>query len=309
MSSINLNYGTVNQKGTPLLWTDIFANRPQAAIKGRLFFSTDTSAIYEDTGSAWTLLANSSQSSANNLQQVLNNGNTADSANGGQNTMILLDTNGTGDTLINLYPSQGAAIFIDQMLSGESFGINIVNSGNVGISVEGSLSTCYDSVLNSSIAYHSYAYDTNSTYLSFNYNEQDQFIAKSNGNLLINTDTDAGYKLQVNGTTLSNGMITSWYWGTMITISSSGAIGSTIQLAQTYIVTSNISPTVTLDNPSSHNRIYIFKNSGTGVLTIACSIGANILSLAGTSVTTQTISSGQCHAYQACGNNSYAQLY
>ena len=309
MAKIGVTLDVLNQKGTPALYTDIFANRPTYGFKGRLFFSTDTSAIYEDTGTSWILLANSSQSASNNLQQVLNNGNVADSANG-QCTIQLSDTFGLGNPLINLFPSQGSGIYMDLMQSGDNFGITISNSANVGISVEGySFSTCYDSSLYNSVAYHSYSNDTTSFYLSFNYQGNDQFLAKSNGNLLIGTDTDAGYKLQVNGTTSSNGMITSWYWGTMLTISSSGSIGSTIALAQTYIVSINISPTVTLDNPSSHNRIYIFKNAGTGVLTIACSIGVNILTLAGTSVTTQTISSGQCHAYQACGNNSYAQLY
>ena len=105
MSSINLNYGTVNQKGTPLLWTDIFANRPQAAIKGRLFFSTDTSAIYEDTGSAWTLIANVAGSgSVGTLEQVTTNGNSTDkgiviSANGLQTNSLNITSLTTGSVL------------------------------------------------------------------------------------------------------------------------------------------------------------------------------------------------------------------
>ena len=105
MSSINLNYGTVNQKGTPLLWTDIFANRPQAAIKGRLFFSTDTSEIYEDTGSAWTLIANVAGSgSVGTLEQVTTNGNSTDqgiviSANGLQTNSLNITSLTTGSVL------------------------------------------------------------------------------------------------------------------------------------------------------------------------------------------------------------------
>jgi len=110
MAKIGVTLDVLNQKGTPALYTDIFANRPTYGFPGRLFFSTDTSAIYEDTGTSWILLANSSQSSSNNLQQVLNNGNTADSANGGQSTIQLSDTIGQGNPLINLLPSSGSGI-------------------------------------------------------------------------------------------------------------------------------------------------------------------------------------------------------
>jgi len=75
MSGINLNFDVVNQKGTPAFYSDIFANRPTYGYPGRIFISTDTSAIYEDTGSAWTLISNVS-SGAGTLEQVTTNGNT-----------------------------------------------------------------------------------------------------------------------------------------------------------------------------------------------------------------------------------------
>ena len=75
MSGINVNFDVVNQKGTPAFYSDIFANRPTYGYPGRVFISTDTSAIYEDTGTAWTLISNVS-SGAGTLEQVTTNGNT-----------------------------------------------------------------------------------------------------------------------------------------------------------------------------------------------------------------------------------------
>jgi len=54
---IVLDLSILNQKGTPMFYSDIFANRPVFGIAGRIFISTDTAAIYRDTGSAWDLIA------------------------------------------------------------------------------------------------------------------------------------------------------------------------------------------------------------------------------------------------------------
>jgi hypothetical protein len=71
------NVNVLNQKGSPAIYTDTFANRPAPGFAGRLFVANDTSAIYEDTGTAWVLIANVS-SGAGTLQQVTTNGNTTD---------------------------------------------------------------------------------------------------------------------------------------------------------------------------------------------------------------------------------------
>ena len=46
----------LNQRGTPMFFSDIFANRPTAGIVGRIFISTDTYAFYRDTGTGWDLI-------------------------------------------------------------------------------------------------------------------------------------------------------------------------------------------------------------------------------------------------------------
>lgn len=73
---LRVSLNILNQKGTPAFYSDIFANRPAFGYAGRVFISTDTGAIYEDTGSAWTLIADAGAGTTGTLQQVTTNGNT-----------------------------------------------------------------------------------------------------------------------------------------------------------------------------------------------------------------------------------------
>jgi len=108
-----IDFSVLNQKGTPALYSDIFANRPAAGYQGRLFIATDTAAIYEDTGTAWTLIANVS-SGAGTLQQVTTNGNTSNVGisvtAGGVSTNSLTDTSLTTGSV----PFAGAGGLISQ---------------------------------------------------------------------------------------------------------------------------------------------------------------------------------------------------
>lgn len=74
--SLRVDLNIINQKGTPAFYSDTFANRPAAGFAGRVFISTDTGAIYEDTGSTWTLIADAGAGTTGTLQQVTTNGNT-----------------------------------------------------------------------------------------------------------------------------------------------------------------------------------------------------------------------------------------
>ena len=73
--SLRINNNILNQKGTPAFFSDIFANRPAFGFAGRVFISTDTGQIFEDTGTAWTLLADAGAGTTGTLQQVTTNGN------------------------------------------------------------------------------------------------------------------------------------------------------------------------------------------------------------------------------------------
>jgi len=70
-----INNGVTNQKGTPAFYTDTFANRPAFGYAGRVFISTDSGQIFEDTGTAWTLIADAGVGGGT-LSSVCLNGNT-----------------------------------------------------------------------------------------------------------------------------------------------------------------------------------------------------------------------------------------
>jgi len=53
---IGVDYGVLNQKGSPSWFSDIYANIPTAGYKGRMFISIDTYAFYRDTGTGWDLI-------------------------------------------------------------------------------------------------------------------------------------------------------------------------------------------------------------------------------------------------------------
>jgi len=96
MSGIKLIYDAINQKGTPLLYTDVLAERPAYGIKGRLFFSTDTGQIFEDNGTSWSLLADAG-AGGGSLETVTLNGNTTDqgiviTANGLSSNSVTIPT-------------------------------------------------------------------------------------------------------------------------------------------------------------------------------------------------------------------------
>jgi len=72
--SLRVYYEVLNQKGTPALYTDTLANRPAFGFQGRLFVSTDSGQIFEDTGTAWTLVADAGVGGGT-LSSVCLNGN------------------------------------------------------------------------------------------------------------------------------------------------------------------------------------------------------------------------------------------
>jgi len=73
--SLRVYYEVLNQKGSPALYTDTLSNRPAFGFQGRLFISTDSGQIFEDTGSAWTLVADAGVGGGT-LSSVCTNGNT-----------------------------------------------------------------------------------------------------------------------------------------------------------------------------------------------------------------------------------------
>jgi hypothetical protein len=152
----------------------------------------------------------------------------------------------------------------------------------------------------------------------------------SSGNIGINTNTDAGYKLDINGTLRAQGIATlasrvningavdnSVYslnnngnffsynigWA-MSTLSGTQTINGT----GSYIYNGAGGDTWTLDNPSGNNKVYNIKNVGSGVLTIAAYSGTNIINNLAVSVTSITVAIGATVRLQHDGNIKTYQL-
>jgi hypothetical protein len=75
MSRIFRDSSVLNQLGSPSINSNTYANRPTFGQVGRLFVSTDTLAIFRDTGTAWDNLTNN-PGNIGTLQEVTTNGNT-----------------------------------------------------------------------------------------------------------------------------------------------------------------------------------------------------------------------------------------
>ena len=103
-----INNSVLNQKSSPAIYTDVFANRPTFGFAGRLFISTDTSQIFEDSGTAWILIANSGIGSTGTLQVVTTNGNTT-------NTGITISAGGlnTNAAQVSGLTQVGGVLFTD----------------------------------------------------------------------------------------------------------------------------------------------------------------------------------------------------
>jgi hypothetical protein len=75
MSRIFRDSSVLNQFGSPSINSNTLANRPAFGQPGRLFVSTDTLAIFRDTGTAWDNLTDN-PGNIGTLQEVTTNGNT-----------------------------------------------------------------------------------------------------------------------------------------------------------------------------------------------------------------------------------------
>lgn len=101
---LRVNNNILNQKGTPAFFSDTFANRPAFGYAGRVFISTDTGQIFEDTGTAWTLIADAGVGGGT-LASVTANGNTTA-------TGIVITANGlSSNSLTDTSKTAGSVLF------------------------------------------------------------------------------------------------------------------------------------------------------------------------------------------------------
>jgi hypothetical protein len=73
---MQVDFSILNQRGTPMFFQDVLANRPAAGTPGRLFVQTDSPfGIYRDTGSAWVnVTPGGGGGGSQDLEQTLFNG-------------------------------------------------------------------------------------------------------------------------------------------------------------------------------------------------------------------------------------------
>jgi hypothetical protein len=139
---IRVYYEVLNQKGTPALYSDNYAQRPAAGYQGRIFYSPDTAQIFYDTGSTWTLLADAGVGSGS-LASVCANGNTTATGisitAGGLSTNSLTSTNLTAGSIPfigtgGLFSQDNTNLFWDN--TSKYFGIN-TNTPSTYLDVHG----------------------------------------------------------------------------------------------------------------------------------------------------------------------------
>lgn len=139
---IRVYYEVLNQKGTPALYSDNYAQRPAAGYVGRIFYSPDTAQIFYDTGSTWTLLADAGVGSGS-LASVCANGNTTATGiiitAGGLSTNSLTSTNLTAGSIPfigtgGLFSQDNTNLFWDN--TNKYFGIN-TNTPSTYLDVHG----------------------------------------------------------------------------------------------------------------------------------------------------------------------------
>jgi hypothetical protein len=96
----------LNQKGTPAFYSDTYINRPTYGFAGRVFISTDTGQIFEDTGSAWSLIADAGVGGGT-LGSVCANGNSTSAG-------IIITAGGlSSNSITNTSLTTGSIIFSD----------------------------------------------------------------------------------------------------------------------------------------------------------------------------------------------------
>lgn len=219
---MNVDFNIINQKGSPAIFSDTYANRPAASYPGRLFISTDTKEIYRDTGSAWEEIAGSG---SGNIQgsgtanyvpkftdtETIGNSQIRDDGTGvgigvAPSAVYKLDISGSQR---NTLTAAGGLSIVQSGVLEASFGVYNSSSGAAFLfeKFDDATATFTDSSIYALGGFYTKVSDGASTF----YNSFFQ-----TGNVAINSVTDAGYKFDCNGTVNFSGALT----GTSATFSS-----------------------------------------------------------------------------------------
>jgi hypothetical protein len=288
---IQLDLSILNQKGTPMFNSDIFANRPAAGIAGRIFISTDTLAIYRDTGTTWDTIGGGGGGGTINgsiaAGQVAFG--TALNTIGGNNNLFWDNSNARLGIGINvpLYVLDvaGSGRYTDNLLISKNFAgitaISIINTtsnalsasqldifantaaGGVSVGKYSTLKTAYSIIAaNDSFIWNQTAgniailndFATGTIKFSAGATSTAQMTLFSTGNVLIGTTTDGGQRLQVYGVTYIKGTGSSSSTNSLVIQNSASA--NTLLLSDTGNLTVNSVTTGTVRAPTSGNLLF-----------------------------------------------------
>ena len=207
---IVLDLSILNQKGTPMFNSDIFANRPAFGIVGRIFISIDTAAIYRDTGTAWDLIADGGSSSTNiynsngtlSANRVVSDGgfglsftpttHIGTAAIGGGGSGKLIVGSSTADNGIQIFGANSPSLRIDNAQSGgtQRFVIGLATATNNFIQGAAAGEFCISTQSAGNMLFGMWQTT----------NASEVMRITTTNNLLIGSSVDTGQKLQVTGT-------------------------------------------------------------------------------------------------------------
>lgn len=212
----------LNQKGTPMFFSDVFANIPTAGIVGRIFIRTDSPyGIYRDTGSTWEQIAGSggggisgsgaagqvtfwtgasAVSGSNNLFFDNASGKFLVGTNNTTGAAKLQVTSATGDDHFRVWGATSPSIRIDNAVSGatQRFVMGLATATNNFIQGSAAGDICISTASASPLLFGMWQ----------TINATEVMRISTANNLLIGTTTDAGQKLQVIGTARITGNVT-----------------------------------------------------------------------------------------------------
>ena len=211
---IVLDLSILNQKGTPMFYSDTLAARPAAGIVGRIFIATDSPyGIYRDTGSAWDQISGASTFSGSlatgqvafgsALNTIAGSAGLTYSDSAGQ---ITLSKSQNAETLLNITNSSNTAA--------AGAGIYLTNNSGYGRGVIQHYSTSftpYKIFGAGDLAFYkagtgdiSFLVDETAGKIKFSTGASAtaRMTLAQTGNLLIGRTIDAGYLLDVDGNSI-----------------------------------------------------------------------------------------------------------
>jgi hypothetical protein len=204
---IDAGFEILNQRGTPMFFSDTFANRPAAGIVGRIFISTDTNEIFRDTGSGWNLIGSGSGGIGGSIIAGQVAFGTATNTIGGSNALQWDNTNQRLGVGVGV-PTSQLHLFGNAPVINSS-----TNVSNQFHGLELSLGTSLDAFFKQRPDTGELRISNGRTtiwngFITFYTDTTEKMRITPLGRLLLNTTTDTGERLQVNGTSSFLGNIT-----------------------------------------------------------------------------------------------------